>query len=375
MDAQTRRAASRGARLLARHEVLDITVTDGRVTGVVTDRGELAGRRRGLLCRHLGPGHRGQGRHDPAAHPAGAPAGLDLLRAGPRGSRRGGRPADPAAPGRRTSTTASGSTPSASATTGTARCRSGAQDIARLDASEVMPSVLEFTQEDFEEAWRQTQLLLPSTRDAKIEEGINGLFSFTTDNMPLIGQSPDVSGFWVAEAVWVTHSAGVGRAVAELLVDGHCSTLRPARVRREPVRAAPALAGVRPHPRLPELRRGLRHPAPAAAGRGPAPAADQPVPPAPAGARRRVPRGVRLGAPQWYAANAGLVDGRDIPTPNDWAARYWSPIVGRRGAGDPRGRRDVRHDGAEAARGDRPGARRRSSAAWSPATWTSPSAR
>ena len=31
-------------------------------------------------------------------------------------------------------------------------------------------------------------------------------------------------GFWVAEAVWVTHSAGVGRAVAEWLVDGHCST-------------------------------------------------------------------------------------------------------------------------------------------------------
>jgi len=57
-----------------------------------------------------------------------------------------------------------------------------------------MPSVQEFTEGDFEEAWRQTQLLLPSTRDAKIEEGINGLFSFTTDNMPLIGESADVRG-------------------------------------------------------------------------------------------------------------------------------------------------------------------------------------
>ena len=37
-----------------------------------------------------------------------------------------------------------------------------AEDIARLDAAEVMPSVLEFTQDDFEEAWRQTQLLLPA---------------------------------------------------------------------------------------------------------------------------------------------------------------------------------------------------------------------
>ncbi|MFI1052971.1 glycine cleavage T C-terminal barrel domain-containing protein, partial [Streptomyces griseoruber] len=32
--------------------------------------------------------------------------------------------------------------------------------------------------------------------------------------------------------------------------------------------------------------------------------------------------------PQWYEANAGLVEGRNIPTPNDWAAQFWSPIVG-----------------------------------------------
>jgi len=55
VDAQTRRAAARGATILTRHEVLDITVADGQVTGVVTDHGEIAGRHRGLLCRHLGP--------------------------------------------------------------------------------------------------------------------------------------------------------------------------------------------------------------------------------------------------------------------------------------------------------------------------------
>src|SRR5947208_14933799 len=41
VDAQTRQAETRGAVLLPRHEVLDITVADGRVTGVVTDHGEL----------------------------------------------------------------------------------------------------------------------------------------------------------------------------------------------------------------------------------------------------------------------------------------------------------------------------------------------
>src|ERR671938_1266717 len=31
--------------------------------------------------------------------------------------------------------------------------------------------------------------------------------------------------------------------------------------------------------------------------------------------------------PHWYEANAQLVAGRRIPRRDDWAARYWSPIV------------------------------------------------
>jgi glycine cleavage system aminomethyltransferase T len=31
--------------------------------------------------------------------------------------------------------------------------------------------------------------------------------------------------------------------------------------------------------------------------------------------------------PHWYEANAGLVAGREIPRPDAWAARYWSPII------------------------------------------------
>ena len=54
-------------------------------------------------------------------------------------------------------------------------------------------------------------------------DGFNGIFSFTPDGGPLVGESPDVDGFYLAEAVWVTHSAGVARAVAELLVDGRSS--------------------------------------------------------------------------------------------------------------------------------------------------------
>jgi glycine cleavage system aminomethyltransferase T len=82
------------------------------------------------------------------------------------------------------------------------------------------PSMLPFTEEDFAPSWEQSQLLLPSLRDSKIDTGFNGIFSFTPDGGPLIGESAEVAGFWIAEAVWVTHSAGVARSVAQLLVDG-----------------------------------------------------------------------------------------------------------------------------------------------------------
>lgn len=83
-----------------------------------------------------------------------------------------------------------------------------------------MPSRLEFTAEDFDPAWKETQRLLPMLQDTEIADGFNGIFSFTPDGGPIVGQAPNLDGFWVAEAVWVTHSAGVARAVAEVLTTG-----------------------------------------------------------------------------------------------------------------------------------------------------------
>ncbi|MHA6799654.1 GcvT family protein [Bounagaea algeriensis] len=83
-----------------------------------------------------------------------------------------------------------------------------------------MPSKLPFTAEDFAPSWENSRQLLPALNSAQIATGFNGAMSFTPDGGPLIGESPDVAGFWIAEAVWVTHSSGVARAVAELLVHG-----------------------------------------------------------------------------------------------------------------------------------------------------------
>jgi glycine cleavage system aminomethyltransferase T/glycine/D-amino acid oxidase-like deaminating enzyme len=200
-------------------------------------------------------------------------------------------------------------------------------DILSVDAAEVMPSMLPFTEADFAPAWDFTQELFPSTRDAKLDMGFNGLFSFTTDNMPLLGESPDVAGFWVAEAVWVTHSAGVAMTVAEWLVDGvttidtHDCDIN----RFEPHQRGPEYVRMRDCQNYIEVY-DILHPL-------------QPMEePRPLRTTPFYPRQQELGAffleangwerPQWYEANALLVDGRDIPVPNDWAARYWSPIAG-----------------------------------------------
>ncbi|KAI1437101.1 Dimethylglycine oxidase [Xylaria sp. CBS 124048] len=83
-----------------------------------------------------------------------------------------------------------------------------------------MPSRCAWDSEMFEPAWKLSQEILPALQKCEVDDGFGGIFSFTPDGGPLIGQAPNVDGFYVAEAVWVTHSAGVARALVELLTDG-----------------------------------------------------------------------------------------------------------------------------------------------------------
>lgn len=83
-----------------------------------------------------------------------------------------------------------------------------------------MPSRLDFTPSDFESAWKHSGDLLPALRDSKVASGFNGIMSFTPDGGPLIGRAPNLEGFYVAEAIWVTHSAGAARALAQILTTG-----------------------------------------------------------------------------------------------------------------------------------------------------------
>lgn len=328
VEAQARRAAGRGVRFLERHEVLAVTREDGRVTGVVTDRGGALAADVVVCCAGIwGPRvARMAGMELPLT-----PLAHQLAWTGPVPALAGDteeavRPilrhqdADLYYRDRhdRIGIGSYGHRP----------MPVSADDIAAFDEADGMPSVLKFTEEDFADAWSETRALLPATRDAKIEEGVNGLFSFTTDGMPLLGESPEVKGFWVAEAVWVTHSAGVGRAMAEWLVDGHCSSfdLHECDVNRfEPHQLAPDYVLARGCRNFVEVYDIIHPLQPSGAPR--------PIRTSPFHPRQEALGAVFLEAngwerPQWYESNAGLVAGRSLPVPNDWAARYWSPVVG-----------------------------------------------
>src|SRR5262249_13984929 len=53
-----------------------------------------------------------------------------------------------------------------------------------------------------------------------IRYAINGLLSLTPDASPILGETPEVKGLWSAAAVWIKEGPGVGRAMAEWIVDG-----------------------------------------------------------------------------------------------------------------------------------------------------------
>ncbi|MFC7344432.1 GcvT family protein [Saccharopolyspora griseoalba] len=190
-----------------------------------------------------------------------------------------------------------------------------------------MASVQAFTPEDFTGPWEEARSMLPALRGSEIGEGMNGLFLFTADGMPVLGPAPELDNFWVAEAVWITHAGGVGRAMAQW-ISGQVPDidLRQADLRRfEDFAHAPSYVAERSaqtfrevydiiHPQQPPARpRGLRT--------------------SPFHERQRELGAVFLEAngwerPHWYDANAGLLRGREITAPGPWADRFSSPIAG-----------------------------------------------
>jgi glycine cleavage system aminomethyltransferase T/glycine/D-amino acid oxidase-like deaminating enzyme len=202
-----------------------------------------------------------------------------------------------------------------------------AGDIRQHGAPDDMPASNPFDAEAFVPAWDAAVELVPALRQVEIASAINGMFSFTPDGLPLLGESDRLRGFWLAEAIWITHAGGAAKAIAQLMTDGRADLdLRESDVNRFDAYATTD-AYVRErgaqqyrevydviHPLQPlEQPRPLRL--------SPFYTAQRDL-----GAVFFESRGWE--APRWYEANARLVDRYEIPLRSGWAGKFWSPIAG-----------------------------------------------
>ncbi|MFF3614277.1 FAD-dependent oxidoreductase [Streptomyces sp. NPDC002580] len=328
--AQAERATARGARFLDRHTVTGIEKADGRVTGVITDRGSfpadhvvsaagfwgpVIGRMAGVDVP-LQPLAHQYARTRPLSELAGATseASRPILRFQDRDlyfrehhDRLGigsyahrPLPVDP--------------------------FEVLPYEAARANGGE-MPSSYPFTEEDWAPSWDDCRRLLPALRDTEIEEGFNGVFSFTPDGMPVLGESRRLRGFWLAEAVWVTHSAGVAKAVAEWMIEGRASLdLHECDLTRfEDAQRSPSYVRERGSQQFVEVYDVLH---PLQPMEQPRPLRVSPFHARQQGLGARFLEGGGWERPHWYEANAPLVDALGpLPERDAWSARYWSPVA------------------------------------------------
>ncbi|WP_328929586.1 FAD-dependent oxidoreductase [Streptomyces sp. NBC_00190] len=326
--AQMERAEGRGARFLERHTVTGIEREDGRVTGVVTDRGVFSADHVVSAAGFWGP-------------VVGRMAGVDV-------------PLQPLAhqyaKTRPLPELAGAGDPRTEASRPILRFqdrdlyfrehtdRIGIGSYAHrplpvdpftvpaYDEAPVMPSSYPFTPEDFAPSWQDCRELLPALAGSEVEEGFNGVFSFTPDGMPLLGESRALRGFWLAEAVWVTHSAGVARAVAEWMVEGRpridvheCDLTRFEDAQRSPAYVADR--GARQFVEVYDVLHPLQP------MEQPRPLRVSPFHPRQEQLGARFLEGGGWERPHWYEANAPLAESIDLPGRDSWSARYWSPVA------------------------------------------------
>ncbi len=201
------------------------------------------------------------------------------------------------------------------------------RDLLKHEEAPVVPWVKPFVPSLFSRAWEAATDLLPALRNSEPYYKIHGIFSFTPDGNPLLGEHLDLKGFWVAEAVWITHAGGVGKIMAEWILDGTPSLdLRECDLNRFHEHAfTPAYVKARGAQQYREVY-DVIHPL----------------------QQIQNPRNLRLspfhsrfkelGAvffesvgwerPQWFEANQKLLEGLEIPARSGWEARYWSPVEG-----------------------------------------------
>jgi glycine cleavage system aminomethyltransferase T/glycine/D-amino acid oxidase-like deaminating enzyme len=203
-------------------------------------------------------------------------------------------------------------------------------EIPSIEEAALSPTEFPFTEEDFVQQMEHALELMPEIvgdESVGIKYAINGLLSLTPDTLPILGETPEVSGLWSAAAVWVKEGPGVGRAVAEWMVEGEPEIdLQASDVARfyehqksvAHIRARTSEAFNKTY--------GIVHP-------GEQWGSNRDVRLSPFNDRE-----CELGAvfyeaagwerPHWYESNRALVEEFEVADrEHEWDSRWWSPII------------------------------------------------
>ncbi len=181
---------------------------------------------------------------------------------------------------------------------------------------------------DWKIAVADAEHMFPALRGREYVEKVNGMFVFSIDGLPLMGPT-HVPGFWTCVGIWVTHSGGAGKTIAEWMTDGYTEwdTHEMDISRFHAYQQSEQYVSLRSAQNYREVY-DIIHP----------------------GQQMDAPRQVRLASyhsqlsdlqgaffvsagwerPQWYESNARLLElyQEQIPDRDGWEARFWSPIQG-----------------------------------------------
>lgn len=192
------------------------------------------------------------------------------------------------------------------------------------------PTLLSFDPPRFESLMQGSIERVPHLRDVELVKQVNGLESFTPDGEFILGESPEVKGFWAACgfcAHGVSGAGGVGKVMAEWIVDGEPGL----DVWDMDIRRFGAYTASRRYiaTRVNEVYStyyDISYPA-----RERSSARKLRLSPV---YNRLEELGAVFGEkagwerPNWFTANERLAEGQDWPVPYGWASRYWSPAIG-----------------------------------------------
>ena len=205
-------------------------------------------------------------------------------------------------------------------------------DIPSIEEAALSPTMLPFTQEDFDPQLEDALELFPEIvgdEKAGVKLAINGLLSLTPDGNPIIGETPEVKGLWSAAAIWIKEAPGIARAIAEWMttgepeIDPHGSDIARFYEHHKTAKHIEARTSEGYNKTY-----GIVHPMEQwASNRG--------VRLSPFYAREKALAAEFFEAagwerPYWYGANERLLadyGDRVMPREAEWESRWWSPII------------------------------------------------